>query len=90
MAAPIERDLDVGAVAAMLDCSAKTVRRLAKIGKLPGYKVGRDWRFTRAAVSVFRRPLPAETYQRPKNRLPARHNSNLPGWDDFDHGGRPS
>ena len=44
-------------VAQLLRVSQETVRHLATNGELPGRKVGRAWRFPRAAVEeYFRRP----------------------------------
>jgi excisionase family DNA binding protein len=44
-------------VAQLLRISQETVRHLATNGELPGRKVGRAWRFPRAAVDeYFRRP----------------------------------
>lgn len=36
--------------AEFLQFSAYTVRELAREGKLPGRKVGKEWRFSRAAL----------------------------------------
>ena len=77
------RDLSVGAVAAELNCSPKTVRKFAAQRKLIGYKVGRDWRFTRQALDQFKRP-PAPHTPPPPVRLAARRGGELAGWHDFD------
>jgi excisionase family DNA binding protein len=42
--------LDAEAAAALLHVSVKTVVRLAREGELPARKVGREWRFARAAL----------------------------------------
>jgi excisionase family DNA binding protein len=90
MSAPV-RDLTVAQVAVALNCAAKTVCKLAKTGKLRGYRLGRDWRFEAAEVNAFRRrreqAVPMVS-QRP--RAKAHSGGHLPGWYDFDHGGRPS
>lgn len=85
MAAPHAVDLCVGQVAGVLQCSEDTVRRLAKTGKLPGYKVGRDWRFHQTSVDNFRRPIDPPHNPAPKTRVPARRTgAHLPGWHRFD------
>jgi len=49
--APGSRDvLTTAQLAELLQTDEKTVRDLARRRKLPGRKVGRDWRFSRAAV----------------------------------------
>lgn len=46
-----ERDfIDVFEAADFLGIHVQTLRRLARQGKVPGFKVGRDWRFRRAAL----------------------------------------
>ena len=42
--------LTTAQLARLLQVDARTVRRLATAGELPGRKVGREWRFSRAAV----------------------------------------
>lgn len=42
--------LDADGAAALLKVSTKTVLKLARIGRLPARKVGREWRFVRAAL----------------------------------------
>ncbi len=37
-------------VADMLDCSSKTVLRMAKAGQLPGIQIGKLWRFRRSVI----------------------------------------
>ena len=37
-------------VATLLQCHPKTVLRLAQAGKIPAFKLGRLWRFSRPAV----------------------------------------
>lgn len=45
--------LDIGEVADLLHLHMMTVYRLAKQGKLPGFKVGGRWRFRREAMEVW-------------------------------------
>jgi excisionase family DNA binding protein len=42
--------LTTAQLAELLQTDEKTVRAIAQKGELPGRKVGRDWRFSRAAV----------------------------------------
>ena len=42
--------LDVSRAAKLLGLSAQGIARLARNGDIPGRKVGREWRFTRAAI----------------------------------------
>ena len=44
---------DSGQVAAILQVQPLTVRKLARSGKLPGFKIGKDWRFTDADIQQF-------------------------------------
>ena len=37
-----------------LGAHSETVRRLARSGKLPAYKVGKDWRFSKAALARWK------------------------------------
>ena len=46
-------NLKVGEVAKLLRVSRDTVYRLAARGELPGRKVGRIWRFPRAAIDEY-------------------------------------
>jgi excisionase family DNA binding protein len=43
-------DLTSDEVAALLRVNLTTIHRLARSGKIPAYKLGRDWRFTRDAI----------------------------------------
>lgn len=45
--------LDVSGAADLLDVSEETVRELARRGKLPGRKVGKEWRFSRPALMAW-------------------------------------
>ena len=42
--------LNPNQVAIMLQCHVKTVLRLAQTGKLPAFRVGKLWRFSRLAI----------------------------------------
>lgn len=53
--------LDVDQVALRLRCSAKTVQALARAGKVPGLKLGRDWVFP---VDALNRALCAMAEER--------------------------
>ena len=45
--------LTVDEVAELLRVSARTVQRLLKEGKLPGVRVGRQWRIPRAELVAY-------------------------------------
>ena len=45
-----ERATDITGIAEILNVSTDTVRRMAVAEKIPGFKVGRLWRFFPAAV----------------------------------------
>lgn len=47
---PSEAVLTADQAAQLLKVSTKTVLRLARHGELPAHKVGRSWRFSRAAL----------------------------------------
>lgn len=53
-AAPPELDLTSEQAAEALNLAPKTIRRLAREGKLPGKRRGSTWRFTRRAVEAYR------------------------------------
>jgi excisionase family DNA binding protein len=60
-------------VARLLRVSHETVRNLAATGALPGRKIGRAWRFPRAAVEdCFRR-----TSERPREAQGKDHEMHL-------------
>lgn len=50
---PREKLLNTGEVAAYLNCSRTTVRRLAARGELPHYRVGKMVRFRRGEVDLW-------------------------------------
>lgn len=91
--APPTQDLTVAQVASVCNCSPNTVRRLAKQGRLRGYKLGaRDWRFPPAEVHALRhrRVAAAPGVAHPPTRVQPRRGGQLPGWYDYDPGGQPS
>ena len=45
--------LDIGLAAAFLGVHEQTVRRLARRGAIPAFKVGRDWRFRRHDLQLW-------------------------------------
>lgn len=45
--------LTIGEIAALLHLHVMTVYRLAKEGKLPGFKVGGRWRFRRDTLEAW-------------------------------------
>lgn len=47
-------DLSVEDVAAEVGMHPETIRRLLMAGEMPGYKAGRHWRITRAALDGFK------------------------------------
>ena len=48
-----EEYLDSTCAAKVLGLHPKHVARLAKNGKLPGFRLGRAWRFSRADIDAF-------------------------------------
>lgn len=40
-------------IAPMLDCSSKTVLRMAKAGQIPAVQIGKLWRFRRSAIDAW-------------------------------------
>ena len=56
-----EEYLDTAEAAKVLKVSTKVVRRLAAEGRLPGVKIGREWRFRRGDL----RNLPPTPRPRP-------------------------
>ncbi len=42
--------MDASAAAAFLGAHVETIRRLARRGEIPSFKVGKDWRFRREAI----------------------------------------
>jgi excisionase family DNA binding protein len=58
-------DYSTNALADLLGVHVDTVRRLAREGRLPGYKVGKLWRFSSEDVERMRR----QTVERPGDEL---------------------
>jgi excisionase family DNA binding protein len=40
-------------IAPMLDCSTKTVLRMAKAGQIPAVQIGKLWRFRKSAIDAW-------------------------------------
>ena len=60
-------DLTVTQAAAELGVVAETIRRLLLAGHLTGYKAGRRWRVTRAALDGFKAAGGVRPVGRPRN-----------------------
>ncbi len=80
-------DHTVAEIAAVLQCSEKKVRRLAKAGVIPAYRLGRDWRFRSNALEVMRqrqahRPDDGTNTQ-PIERAARTKGGRLKGWNKF-------
>jgi len=52
--APQDDIMTVRELAEFLHCHPSTIYRLLQQGKLPGFKVGSDWRFSREAIDRWR------------------------------------
>ena len=61
-------DLSVEDVAAELGMHSETIRRLLLAEELPGYKAGRHWRVTRAALDHFKASGGVKRPGRPKSK----------------------
>ena len=48
-------------VARLLDVSPDTVNEFARKSILPGFKKGRQWRFRKRDISIFKRRLQGDT-----------------------------
>jgi excisionase family DNA binding protein len=51
---PEAKVITVGELAKYLRVHRSTIYRLLKKGQLPGFKIGSDWRFSRAAIDKWR------------------------------------
>jgi excisionase family DNA binding protein len=72
--------LDVKKVAEILGASTRTVQRLAISGKLVGYKVGSDLRFTRPALLRYMVENPAApVFVKPPSRAGRRKSDGCTG-----------
>ncbi len=49
----IDDILDADQVGQMLHIHPRTIVRLAKQGKIPGFKVGSQWRFRKEAINEY-------------------------------------
>jgi excisionase family DNA binding protein len=59
----MKRDLTVQDVAKLTGVHPATVRRLARVGRLPGaYKMGSLWRFAREGIEELRGQIIRSTY----------------------------
>ena len=63
----IQSDLSVEDVAAQLGLHPETIRRLLIAGEMPGYKAGRHWRVTRAALDGWKDAGGVRRVGRPKS-----------------------
>jgi excisionase family DNA binding protein len=62
----VEEVLTLEQAAALLHLHPRTVSALARAGKLPGRKVGKQWRFARARlVEHVAQPTPSSAAPRP-------------------------
>lgn len=50
--------LRMSEVTALLDCHERTVRGLVSSGDLPGYRLGREFRFKATDVLALLKPIP--------------------------------
>lgn len=83
---PVAQDLTVPEVAAQLQCSEKKVRRLAKKGDIPAYRLGRELRFKPDAVDRLRARtavMKVEQPQTPIARASRKQGGQLKGWNKF-------
>jgi excisionase family DNA binding protein len=58
--------LDVAGAAVALGVSERLVLRLLRSGKLPGKKVGREWRLSRSAILLWLKTPEASAERGPK------------------------
>lgn len=63
--APDEQAVGIAAIAVMLGVSKDTVYHRAQSGDLPGFKVGRVWRFWPSAVREAVSPKPIDSWAMP-------------------------
>jgi excisionase family DNA binding protein len=67
-----EQAVGIPEIAAMLRVSEDTIRRRVKTGDLPGFKVGRVWRFWPSAVREAVTPKPVDPWAMPEASKRAR------------------
>lgn len=70
-----EQAISLAAVAVMLGVSKDTVYHRAQTGALPGFKVGRVWRFWPSAVREAVSPKPTDAWAMPPASRRARRAS---------------
>ena len=61
----VEQAVTVAVLATMLNCSTDTVYRMARSKRIPGFKVGSDWRFYPSAVNEALNP-PVDLWAPPR------------------------
>ena len=49
----LDRPLTVGEVAELFRCHPETIKRQAKLGTLPAFKLGKYWYFRRSDIQKF-------------------------------------
>jgi len=69
--------LNVAGAGRLLGLHPNTVRRLASDGQLPAQKMGKAWRFARAALLAHLAPVPSEAGKPETDRLPRADASNV-------------
>ena len=68
MATENDRVMTIGDLSAYLKVSKSTLYKLAQEGKLPGQKVGRHWRFHKAAIDGWLGNSPDSALSSPGGR----------------------
>ncbi len=63
---PTWRCLMVPDVARFYDCAPDKIRQWAQKGKLPGFRLGRDWRFLDYQIAAWPRPAPERRGRPPR------------------------
>src|SRR4051812_39653072 len=58
--------------AALLNAHVETVRRLARRGELPSFKIGKDWRFNREALLRWSESTSAQATSQTDGMAPPR------------------
>ena len=70
--------LDAQEVADMLRVHPRTIMRLAKLGHIPGFKVGGQWRFRREAIEAYIREQEQRYSDQKKDKVPPSDPSDSP------------
>jgi excisionase family DNA binding protein len=61
--------IDAERAAVILGLHSKTVKRLAQVGRLPGFKIGRVWRFRESSLDEWvRQGLECSRHSSPRER----------------------